>query len=52
MKIDPYGDPVVPLSVGYAQLTVGGRSAARGRVSLSGNRLTGTLAKRKVAATF
>ena len=52
VKIDPYGDPVVPLSVGYAQLTVGGRSAARGRISLSGNRLTGTLAKRKVAATF
>jgi pimeloyl-ACP methyl ester carboxylesterase len=52
VKIDPYGDPVVPLSVGYAQLTVGGRSAARGKISLSGNRLTGTLAKRKVAASF
>jgi hypothetical protein len=52
VKIDPYGDPVVPLSVGYAQVTVGGRGAAHGKLSLSGNRLTGTLAKRKVAATF
>jgi hypothetical protein len=33
-------------------VTVGGRGAAHGKLSLSGNRLTGTLAKRKVAATF
>ena len=52
LRMDPYGDPVVPLTVRYGQLTVAGSGAARGRVQLSGNRLTATLARRKVAATF
>ena len=46
--MDPYGDPVVPLTVRFALLTVSGPGAARGRVTLSGNRLTGTLARRAV----
>ena len=41
--MDPYGDPVVPLTVQYALLSVGGPGAAHGRIRLSGNQLTGTL---------
>jgi pimeloyl-ACP methyl ester carboxylesterase len=52
LKMDPYGDPVVPFTAQYATLTVGGSGAARGRIQLSGNRLTGTLARRTVSARF
>jgi pimeloyl-ACP methyl ester carboxylesterase len=52
LRIGPYGDPVVPVIVQYGTLTVAGSSAARGRVTLTGNRLTGTLARRSVAVSF
>jgi hypothetical protein len=51
-KMDPYGDPVVPLAAQYALLTVGDSGAAHGRIRLSENRLTGTLARRAVLARF
>ena len=37
LRMDPYGDPVVPLTVQYALLSVGGPGAAHGRIRLSGN---------------
>ena len=52
LRIDPYGDPVVPLTVQYALLSVGGPGAAHGRIRLSGNQLTGTLARRAVKSRF
>jgi len=52
LKMDPYGDPVVPLTVQYALLSVGGPGAAHGRIRLSGNQLTGTLARRAVKSRF
>jgi pimeloyl-ACP methyl ester carboxylesterase len=52
LRIDPYGDPAVPVIVQYGTLTVAGSGAARGRITLAGNRLTGTLARRSVAASF
>ena len=52
LKMDPYGDPVVPFTAQFATLTVGGSGAARGRIRLSENRLTGTLARRTVSARF
>jgi pimeloyl-ACP methyl ester carboxylesterase len=52
LKMDPYGNPVVPLTAASGTLTIGGRGASHGTVRLAGNRLTGTLARRKVAATF
>ena len=52
LRMDPYGDPVVPLTVQYALLSVGGPGAAHGRIRLSGNQLTGTLARRAVTSRF
>jgi hypothetical protein len=52
LRIDPYGDPAVPVIVQYGTLTVAGSGAARGRVTLAANRLTGRLARRSVAASF
>jgi pimeloyl-ACP methyl ester carboxylesterase len=52
LRMDPYGDPVVPLTTRYGTLTVAGAGAARGTVTLTGNRLTGTLARRRVMAAF
>jgi pimeloyl-ACP methyl ester carboxylesterase len=52
LKMDPYGDPVVPLTAQFGLLTVGGSGAAHGRVKLSENSLTGTLARRPVSARF
>jgi hypothetical protein len=52
LKMNPYGDPVVPLTVQYALLTVGGPGAAHGRLRLSENQLTGTLARHTVKARF
>ncbi len=52
LKMDPYGDPVMPLTAQFGLLAVGGSGAARGRVKLSENRLTGTLARRSVSASF
>ena len=52
LKMDPYGDPVVPLTVRFGSLAVTGPGTARGRLSLSGSRMTGTLARRAVSATF
>jgi len=52
LRIDPYGDPIVPLTVQYGTLRVAGAGAARGTVTLTGNRLTGTLARRAVSARF
>jgi pimeloyl-ACP methyl ester carboxylesterase len=52
LKMDPYGDPVMPLTAQFGLLAVGGSGAAHGRVKLSENRLTGTLARRNVSASF
>ncbi len=52
LKMDPYGDPVRPLTTTYGVLKVTGSGAARGTVRLSGNRLTGTLGRRRVSAGF
>jgi pimeloyl-ACP methyl ester carboxylesterase len=52
LKMDPYGDPVMPLTAQFGLLTVGGPGAARGRVRLSENGLTATLGRRVVSATF
>jgi pimeloyl-ACP methyl ester carboxylesterase len=52
LKMDPYGDPVVPLTTQFGLLTVAGSGAAHGRVTLSENRLTGTLARRAVSSSF
>src|SRR5581483_6910845 len=52
LRIDLYGDPIVPLTVQYGTLRVAGAGAARGTVTLTGNRLTGTLARRAVSARF
>ena len=52
LKLDPYGQPVVPLTAAGGTLTVGGNGASHGTLHLSGNRLTGTLARRPVTATF
>lgn len=52
LRMDPYGDPVVPLTVSYALLSVGGSGAAHGRIRLSANQLTGTLARRAVKSRF
>ncbi|HZT45753.1 MAG TPA: alpha/beta fold hydrolase [Gaiellaceae bacterium] len=52
LRMDPYGDPVVPLTVQSGTLRVTGAGAARGTVTLTGNRLTGTLARRAVSARF
>ncbi len=51
-KINPYGQPVVPLTTASGTLTVGGGGASHGTLHLSGNRLTGTLGRRPVTATF
>jgi pimeloyl-ACP methyl ester carboxylesterase len=52
LKIDPYGDPVQPLTTIGGTLTVTGSGAAHGVVRLIGNRLAGTLARRAVASRF
>jgi pimeloyl-ACP methyl ester carboxylesterase len=52
LKMDPYGDPVMPLTAQFGLLTVGGPGAAHGRVRLSENGLTATLGRRVVPATF
>jgi pimeloyl-ACP methyl ester carboxylesterase len=52
LKMDPYGDPVMPLTAQFGLLAVGGSGAAPGRLKLSENRLTGTLARRSVSASF
>ena len=52
LKMDPYGDPVQPLTAQFGLLAVGGSGAAHGQVKLSENRLTGTLARRNVSASF
>ena len=52
LRMDPYGDPVVPLTVRFGTLRVTGSGAARGNVTLTGHRLTGTLARRTVSAGF
>ncbi len=52
LRMDPYGDPVVPLTVRFGTLTVAGKGAARGNLQLTGNRLTGKLARHAVASSF
>ena len=52
LKMDPYGNPVVPLTAASGTLVVSGSGAARGTVKLSANRLTGTLGRKPVATTF
>jgi pimeloyl-ACP methyl ester carboxylesterase len=52
LKMDPYGDPVVPLTAQFGLLTIGGSGAAHGRVRLSENRLTATLGRRTFSASF
>ena len=52
LRMDPYGDPVVPLTVRYGTLRVTGAGAARGSVTLTGNRLAGSLGRRTVSARF
>jgi len=52
LKMNPYGRPVVPLTVVSGTLKVTGSGAARGTVKLSGNKLTGTLGGRAVTSAF
>jgi pimeloyl-ACP methyl ester carboxylesterase len=52
LKMDPYGDPVVPLTAQFGLFTIGGSGAAHGRVRLSENRLTATLGRRTFSASF
>jgi pimeloyl-ACP methyl ester carboxylesterase len=52
LKLDPYGSPIAPLTAVSGSLTLSGRSASHGTLRVAGNRLTGTLAGRAVAATF
>ncbi len=51
LAIDPYGLPVVPLTVTTGTLTVSGKGS-HGTLKLSANRAAGTLGGRPVAVTF
>lgn len=52
LKMNPYGLPVVPLTVARGTLRLSGAGAAKGSLRLAGNRATGTVGARKVAITF
>ncbi len=52
IRIDPFGDPVLPLTTSKGTLRVTGRGSAHGMLTLAGNRATGTLGGRTVAVTF
>jgi pimeloyl-ACP methyl ester carboxylesterase len=52
LKMQPWGDPVVPLTAVSGSIKVTGSGSAHGTVRLSGNRLAGTLNGRPVTATF
>ena len=51
LKMDPYGSPVTPLTAN-GSLTLSGRGASTGTLRVTGNRLSGKLAKRAVQASF
>ena len=52
LKLDPYGDPVVPLSAASGTLTLTGRGSSHGTLRLAGNRAIGAVGGRKVTITF
>jgi hypothetical protein len=52
LKLDQFGQPVVPLTAASGTITAAGSGAAHGVLRLAGNRLTGSLGGRRITFAF